>query len=702
MSKKWNIEKVRNIGISAHIDSGKTTLTERVLFYTGRIHAIHDVRGKDGVGAKMDSMELEKERGITIQSAATNVTWNDYDVNIIDTPGHVDFTIEVERSLRVLDGAILVLCGVAGVQSQSITVDRQMRRYKVPRIAFINKLDRAGANPFRVCEMLKEKLSHNAVLLQIPIGLEDKHEGVVDLVRMKAIYFEGEEGEKPVHKNIPESLEDQAKKYRLKMIEALSDFDDSLAEKFLSEEDPSEEEINTAIRKATLSLDITPVFMGSAFKNKGVQLVLDGVVDYLPNPSEVENKALDQMENEKEVLLSPTPDKPFVGLAFKLDDTRFGQLTYMRIYQGTVNKGDFIYNVRTGKKVKVPRIVYMHSDEMEDIEQASGGDIVAFFGIDCASGDTFCAEDVQYTMTSMFVPNAVISMAVAPKERSATGNFSKALQKFTREDPTFRVHRDEESAQTVISGMGELHLNIYIERMKREFKCEVDVGQPQVAYRETITKSVEYEYTHKKQTGGAGQFAKVVGTFNPLPVDEEKNYEFTSKITGGRIPKEYIPAVDRGFQEQMKKGPLIGFPIVGIQAILSDGAYHDVDSSELAFKVCAMAAFREHFSKAKPAVLEPIMKLEVSAPDEFQGNVIGQINQRRGMIKNTHSQNKFVTIEAEVPLAEMFNYSTELRSATQGKGEFTMEFARYSQVPRNIQEELIKKSTEKDKKEKKS
>ena len=701
MSKKWDIEQVRNIGISAHIDSGKTTLTERVLFYTGRIHAIHDVRGKDGVGAKMDSMELEKERGITIQSAATNVDWNDHDVNIIDTPGHVDFTIEVERSLRVLDGAILVLCGVAGVQSQSITVDRQMRRYKVPRIAFINKLDRAGANPFRVCDMLKEKLNHNAILLQVPIGLEEKHEGVVDLVTMKAIYFEGQEGENPVHKDIPGELEEKSRKYRLKMIEALSDFDDHLAEKFLNEEDPSIEEIKSAVRKATISLDITPVFMGSAFKNKGVQLVLDGVIDYLPSPFEVENKALDQMESEKEVILSPDPKKPFVGLAFKLDDTRFGQLTYMRIYQGTVNKGDFIYSIRTGKKVKVPRIVYMHADEMEDIESASGGDIVAFFGIDCATGDTFCSEDVQYTMTSMFVPNAVISMAIAPKERSATGNFSKALQKFTREDPTFRVHRDEESAQTVISGMGELHLNIYIERMKREFKCEVDVGQPQVAYRETITKSVAYEYTHKKQTGGAGQFAKVVGKFNPLPVEEEKNYEFISKITGGRIPKEYIPAVDKGFQEQMKKGPLIGFPIVGVQAILSDGAYHDVDSSELAFKICAMTAFREHFSKARPAVLEPIMKLEVSAPDEFQGNVIGQINQRRGMIKNTHSQNKFVTIEAEVPLAEMFSYSTELRSATQGKGEFTMEFARYSQVPRNIQEELIKQGAEKDKKEKK-
>ncbi len=702
MSKKWNIEKVRNIGISAHIDSGKTTLTERILFYTGRIHAIHDVRGKDGVGAKMDSMELEKERGITIQSAATNVHWDEHDVNIIDTPGHVDFTIEVERSLRVLDGAILVLCGVAGVQSQSITVDRQMRRYKVPRIAFINKLDRAGANPFRVCEMLREKLNHNTILTQIPIGLEEKHEGVVDLVTMKAIYFEGEEGERPVTKDMPEELKNQAREYRLKMIEALSDFDDTLAEKFLNEKDPDEEEIHSALRKVTLSLNATPVFMGSAFKNKGVQPVLSAVVNYLPSPAEVENKALDQMNNEREVILSPRLETPFVGLAFKLDDTRFGQLTYMRLYQGTVKKGDFIYNVRTGKKVKVPRIVYMHADEMEDIEIAKGGDIVAFFGIDCASGDTFCSENAQYTMTSMFVPNAVISMAIEPKERSSTGNFSKALQKFTREDPTFRVHRDEESAQTVISGMGELHLNIYIERMKREFKCEVNVGQPQVAYRETITKPVKYEYTHKKQTGGAGQFAKVMGTFNPLPVDEEKNYEFVSKITGGRIPKEYIPAVDRGFQEQMKKGPLLGFPIVGVQAILSDGAYHDVDSSELAFKICAMTAFREHFSKASPAVLEPIMKLEVSAPDEFQGNVIGQINQRRGMIKNTHSQNKFVTIEAEVPLAEMFSYSTELRSATQGKGEFTMEFARYFQVPGGIQVELIKKHTEKEKKEKKA
>ncbi len=702
MSRKWDIKKVRNIGISAHIDSGKTTLTERILYYTGRIHVIHDVRGKDGVGAKMDSMELEKERGITIKSAATNVQWEDCAINIIDTPGHVDFTIEVERALRVLDGAILVLCGVAGVQSQSITVDRQMRRYHVPRIAFINKLDRAGANPFRVSEMLKEKLNHNIVLMQIPIGLESAHEGVVDLIQMKAIYFEGDEGENPVLKDIPSQLMKQAKEYRIKMIESLSDFDDGLAEKFLNEEDPSEELIKNAIRKATLSLEITPVFMGSAFKNKGVQSVLSGVVDYLPDPSQIENRALDQSKKEKEIILSTDPEKPFVGLAFKLEDGRFGQLTYMRLYQGKVCKGDFIYNVRTGQKLKVPRIVYMHSDEMEDVEQAEAGDIVAFFGIDCASGDTFCSKDIQYTMTSMFVPEPVISLAIQAKERNATSNFNKALLKFHKEDPTFQVHRDRESGETIISGMGELHLNIYIERMKREFSCEVQAGQPQVAYRETITREVEYDYTHKKQTGGAGQFARVQGTLGPLPEGSGKNYEFISKVRGGRIPKEYIPAVDRGFQKQMQKGPLIGFPIVGVKAILSDGAFHDVDSSELAFKICAMSTFREYFIKAKPVILEPIMKLEVAAPEEFQGNVIGQINQRRGMIKNSQSEQKFVTIEAEVPLATMFDYSTELRSATQGKGEFTMEFARYSQVPASVQEELIKMYEEKRKKEKRA
>jgi len=690
VAKKWDISKIRNIGISAHIDSGKTTLTERILFYTGRIHAIHDVRGKDKVGAKMDSMELERERGITIKSAATNVSWKDVDINIIDTPGHVDFTIEVERALRVLDGAILVLCGVAGVQSQSFTVDRQMRRYNVPRIAFVNELERAGANPFSVAESLKDKLRHNAILTQIPIGLEDKHEGVVDLFTMKAIYFEGDQGEKVVEKEIPEELKNQANEYRQKMVEALADFDDGLAEKFLNEEEIFKEKLYPVARKATLDLKITLVFMGSAYKNKGVQPLLDAVGVFLPDPTEVENTALDLDQNEKKIVVEPSSEKPLLLLAFKLEDTQFGQLTYMRIYQGIVNKGDFIINTRTGKRLKVPRLVYMHADDMEDIDKAEAGDIVAIFGVDCASGDSFTDGKINYAMSSMFVPDPVMSLAIAPKEQSASGNFTKSLQKFRKEDPTFFVHRDEESGQTIISGMGELHLNIYIERMKREFNCEAEFGKPQVAYRETISQTVPYDYTHKKQTGGAGQFAKVVGRLEPLGENPEQNYEFVNKIVSGRIPKEYIPAVDKGFREQMTKGPLIGFPIVSIKATLSDGAYHDVDSSEMAFRICAMAAFREAYMKGHPIALEPIMKLEVSCPEEFQGSVVGQINQRRGLIKKTETSESFTTVEAEVPLAEMFEYSTELRSATQGKGDFTMEPARYARVPGNIQEELVK------------
>ena len=690
MSDKWQVENIRNIGISAHIDSGKTTLTERVLFYTGRIHAIHDVKGKDGVGAKMDSMDLERERGITIQSAATNVKWKDTEINIIDTPGHVDFTIEVERALRVLDGAVLVLCGVAGVQSQSITVDRQMKRYSVPRLAFINKLDRAGANPFRVTESLREKLRHNALLTQIPIGLEDKHEGVADLFTMKALYFEGSEGEKTTVKDIPPELLEQAKEYRHKLIEGLADFDDALAEKFLSEEAVSAEELQKVARKATLDLKITLVFMGSAYKNKGVQPLLDGVTLYLPNPTEVKNTALDLDNNEAEISVQPSQEEPLLLLAFKLEDTRFGQLTYMRVYQGTIRKGDFIINIRDKKKVKIPRLGRMHADEMEEVPEAHAGDIVAVFGVECATGDTFTDGKLNYAMSSMFVPDPVMSLSIEPKEQKTAGNFTKALQKFRKEDPTFFVRRDEESAQTIISGMGELHLNIYVERMKREFNCEVNVGKPQVAYRETISQPVEYDYTHKKQTGGAGQFAKVVGTFTPLDENAEVNYEFVDKIVSGRIPKEYIPAVNKGFKEQMEKGPLIGFPIVGVKAVLSDGAFHDVDSSEMAFRICAMAAFREFYMKARPVALEPLMKLEVSCPEEFQGNVIGQINQRRGVIRGTETQEGFTTVEAEVPLMEMFEYSTELRSATQGKGEFTMEFSRYARTPRNIQETLVK------------
>lgn len=698
MANKWDINLVRNIGISAHIDSGKTTLSERILFYGGKIHAIHEVKGKDGVGATMDSMDLEREKGITIKSAATNVFWHDTIINIIDTPGHVDFTIEVERSLRVLDGAILVLCGVSGVQSQSITVDRQMKRYNVPRLAFINKLDRSGANPFRVTEALREKLYLNAVMVNLPIGLEDKIQGVVDLLKMKAYYNEGGDGETVVEKEIPGDMIEQAKEFRQNLIAKLADIDDGIGEKFLMEEEPTEDEIRAAIRKGVLALKFVPVFCGSAYKNRGVQKLLDGVHDYLPNPTEKRNEGLDLDKNEEKVAIACDPNAPFVGYAFKLEDGRYGQLTYMRIYQGTLNKGDFIVNTANQRKVKVPRLVKMHSDAMTDITTASAGDIIALFGVDCSSGDTFTNGDLNYAMTSMFVPDAVISLAVSPKSKEGAANFSKALQKFRKEDPTFRVHRDEESNETIISGMGELHLEIYIERMKREFACEVIAGKPQVAYRETINQLANFDYTHKKQTGGSGQYAKIAGTIEPLKIEEgkdPKSYEFADEVVGGRIPKEFIPAVDEGFQEQMKKGPLIGFPIVGVKVTLQDGAYHDVDSSYMAFKIAAMAALREFYPQAAPTALEPIMKLEVTAPEEFQGNLMGQINQRRGMIQGTTTIEGNVTVAAEVPLTEMFGYSTDLRSATQGKGEFSMEFARYAAVPRGIQDELAKKYQEK-------
>ncbi len=692
MSKKWNIDMVRNIGISAHIDSGKTTTSERILFYGGRIHAIHEVRGKDGVGATMDSMDLEREKGITIQSAATQVQWKDYTINLIDTPGHVDFTVEVERSLRVLDGAILLLCGVAGVQSQSITVDRQMKRYSVPRLAFVNKLDRQGANPYRVTDALIEKLRLNAVMIQIPIGLEDQHRGHVDLTDMKAYINEGENGETVKVEDIPVDLVDQAKKYRQIMIGKLADIDPTIEEKFLMEEEPSTEEIRAALRKGTIALKIVPVLCGSAFKNKGVQRLMDAVTYYLPSPAEKKEQALDLNKNEEKFDLFPDNAKPLVSLAFKLQETPFGQLTYMRIYQGKMSKGDFIINQVNKKSVKIPRLVRMHSDKMEDIDTAYAGDIVALFGIDCASGDTFCDENIQASMQSMHVPDSVISLAVAPKDKAGANNFSKALQKFRKEDPTFRVHRDEESNETIISGMGELHLEIYVERMKREFNCEVIVGQPQVAYRETISQEAAFDYTHKKQTGGSGQYAKIVGKIQPLPPQEDGAvFKFDNKVVGGRIPKEFIPAVEEGFKEQTVKGPLIGFPIVGVEVVLEDGAYHDVDSSYMAFKIAGMAALREVYAAAKPTVLEPIMKLETTVPDEYQGSAVGQINQRRGTIVGTTAFEGNCVIEAEVPLTEMFGYSTDLRSATKGKGEFSMEFAKYAAVPRNIQEELAKK-----------
>lgn len=697
MSKKWDINIIRNIGISAHIDSGKTTLSERLLFYGGKIHAIHEVKGKDGVGATMDSMDLEREKGITIQSAATQLHWKDYTINLIDTPGHVDFTIEVERSLRVLDGAVLVLCGVAGVQSQSITVDRQMKRYSVPRLAFVNKLDRQGANPIRVKDALIDKLRLNAVMAQLPIGLEDKHIGVVDLITMRSFINEGANGEIVKEGDIPADMLADAKEYRHTLIGKLADVDDVVGEKFLMEQEPTVEELRAAMRKGVIELKICPVFCGSAFKNKGVQALMDAVTYYLPTPNEKREFAFDLDNKEEKVDLFPDNSKDLCALAFKLQETQFGQLTYMRVYQGTIKKGDFIVNSSNKKSVKVPRLVRMHSDKMEEVDVSYAGDIIALFGIDCASGDTFCGEGKKlYAMQSMHVPDAVISLAISPKFKEGANNFTKALQKFRKEDPTFRVKRDEESAETIISGMGELHLEIYVERMKREFNCEVVVGAPQVAYRETITQEAEYDYTHKKQTGGSGQFAKVVGKIRPLgPQEDGATFKFLDEVVGGRIPKEFIPAVDDGFREQCVKGPLIGFPIVGVEVELNDGSYHDVDSSYMAFKIASMAAMREVYPQAKPVILEPIMKLETTVPEEYQGPAVGQINQRRGTITGTTAFEGNVVVEAEVPLTEMFGYSTDLRSATKGKGEFSMEFAKYSQVPRNVQEELVKKYAQK-------
>jgi len=684
------IEKIRNIGISAHIDSGKTTLSERILFYTGKIHKIEEVRGKSGVGAKMDSMDLEREKGITIQSAATYCMWDGYNINLIDTPGHVDFTIEVERALRVLDGAVLVLCGTSGVQSQSYTVDRQMRRYNVPRVAFINKLDRAGADPARVTGQLKEKLRHNTITLHLPIGAEADFEGIIDLVVMKAIYFDGDSGEDLRYEAIPADMLEKAKQARHDMIAAIADHDDAMAEIFLNEQEPTEEQIHDAIRRVTIALKMTPVFIGSAYKNKGVQLLLNGVNRYLPNPTEVTNVAFDQNNKEEKVILQSDAKKPFVGLAFKLEDGKYGQLTYMRIYQGSVGKGDFIVNNSGGRKrVKVPRLVRMHSSEMNDIETATAGDIVALFGVECSSGDTFTTESIEYTMTSMHVPDSVISLAVAPKDKGATANFSKALNRFTKEDPTFRVHRDEESAQTIISGMGELHLEIYIERMKREYGCEVIAGKPQVAYREAMTQKGDFNYTHKKQTGGSGQYGRVAGYIEPLPADHETGFEFVDDIVGGSIPREFIPACEKGFREAVKKGPLIGFPIVGVKVTINDGQSHPVDSSEIAFRTAALMGFREAYEKAKPTILEPVMKVEIQFPEEFQGVVLGQINQRRGTIISTEKLEGFVQAVAEVPLNDMFGYSTDLRSVTQGKGEFSMEFARYAEVPKQGREVMI-------------
>ncbi len=687
-----NIEKVRNIGISAHIDSGKTTLTERFLFYTDRIHAIHEVKGKDGVGATMDSMELEKERGITIASAATFCEWNGFQINLIDTPGHVDFTIEVERSLRVLDGAILILCSVGGVQSQSITVDRQMRRYNVPCIAFINKCDRSGANPAKVIKQLKEKLGHNAVSVQIPIGLEADFEGVVDLITMRAIYFDGSNGEIIRHENIPADLLDEAEAMRDALLDAASLFSEELTDALLEEAEITTEMIVSALRSGTLQRAITPVFLGSAYKNKAVQPLLDAVTKFLPSPGDVENEALDMDSEEKSVKLSFDQSDPLVALVFKLEDGTFGQLSYIRVYQGSISKGDLVKNIRTGKNFKIGRLARMHSNQMEEIDSIRAGVIGALFGIDCASGDTFVAPSLNLSMTSMFVPEPVISLALIAEDNKSRVNLSKALNRFTKEDPTFKTFVDEDTNDTIIQGMGELHLDVYVERMRREYEANVTTGKPRVAYRETITRRSEFNYTHKKQTGGAGQFGRVAGFLEPVSGEE---FVFENKIVGGAIPTQFISACEKGILACLKKGPFLGFPIDGIRVVINDGASHSVDSSEMAFQNAARGAFLEGYRKAAPVINEPIMKVVVETPAEFSGPVMALLNQRRGLIVGSQDDSSMSVVEAQAPLAEMFGFSTILRSATQGKAQFTMEFFSYKQAPKSVAAE-IEKNLQKD------
>ncbi|CDH09618.1 probable Elongation factor G, mitochondrial [Zygosaccharomyces bailii ISA1307] len=687
-----NIEKIRNIGISAHIDSGKTTFTERVLYYTGRIKAIHEVRGRDNVGAKMDHMDLEREKGITIQSAATFCSWDkdnkDYHFNLIDTPGHIDFTIEVERALRVLDGAVLVVCAVSGVQSQTVTVDRQMRRYNIPRITFINKMDRMGANPFRAVEQIHSKLKIPAAVLQVPIGIESDLEGVVDIINRVAVYNKGDHGETLVTSPVPENLKDLVEEKRQVLIETLADVDDEIAELFLEEQEPSVEQIKNAIRRATIARKFSPVLMGSALANTGVQAVLDAVVDYLPNPSEVLNTALNLADNEAKVNLVPSVQKPFLGLAFKLEEGQYGQLTYIRVYQGRLRKGTYITNVKTGKKIKVSRLVRMHSNDMEDVDEVGSGEICATFGIDCASGDTFSDGTVQYSMSSMFVPDAVVSLSVTPKSKDA-GNFSKALNRFQKEDPTFRVKFDAESKETIISGMGELHLEIYVERMRREYNVECTTGRPQVSYRESITTPAEFDYTHKKQSGGAGQYGRVIGNVSPAAEGEKGKNAFETAIVGGRIPDKYLAACGKGFDEACEKGPLVGHKVLGVNMLINDGAIHAVDSNELSFKTATMAAFREAFLSARPVILEPIMVVTVTAPNEFQGNVIGTLNKLQAVIQDTENGHDEFTMRSECPLSNLFGYATSLRASTQGKGEFTLEFSHYAPTAPNVQRELI-------------
>jgi len=683
-----NPRNLRNIGISAHIDSGKTTLSERILFYAGRIHRMQEVKG-DGDGATMDHMELEKERGITITSAATTVNWNDATINLIDTPGHVDFTVEVERSLRVLDGAILVLCAVGGVQAQTLTIDRQMRRYHVPRLALVNKLDRIGADPLKVARQLREKLGCDAVLMQIPIGLEADFQGVVDLAAQQAIYFDGSHGEEVRREQVPASLAGQARRARQQMLEALSMYSDELLELLLSEEPVPAELIHEVVRAAVIGEQLTPVFLGSAYRNKGVQPLLDAVVRYLPSPLDRDTKALAHDDPHREFPLAADCDKPTVAMAFKIVEDPYGALTFMRIYQGSFVKGGTYCNQRTGRKERFSRIVRMHADEREEIDAAGAGEIVAVLGVDCASGDTYASTYPYCTLQKMHVPEPVIKMAIEPVQRDGADRLFKALGRYRREDPTLRVSVDDETGETLIAGMGQLHLEIYVERIRREYNVEVKVGPPKVHYREAPTQPARFDLRHRKQTGGAGQYAHIVGRMEVLPEDAEEPFLFEDQVVGGRIPRQFIPAIEKGFRQAIAKGPVAGYPVVGLQVILEDGSHHEVDSSDLAFQICAQTAMRETFPKTRPVLLEPVMKIEIECPGQFQGPVVGDLTARRGLVVATEADGPIARIEGEVPLAETFGYSTDLRSMTQGQGTFTLELARYRRMPPSIEREVI-------------
>ena len=687
MARQTPLNRVRNIGIAAHIDAGKTTTSERILFFTGVSHKIGEVH--EGA-ATMDWMEQERERGITITSAATTCFWKDHQINLIDTPGHVDFTIEVERSMRVLDGAVAVFCAVGGVQPQSETVWRQANKYGVPRMVFVNKMDRTGANFFGVEQQINDRLKANPVPIQIPIGAEDTFKGVVDLVTMKALTWDDAKGPSlPDIGEIPAELKDKAEEYRAKMIEAIAETDDALMEKFFAGEELSEDEIKKGIKKGCLSMTIIPMLCGTAFKNKGVQPLLDAVIDYLPAPDEVaEIKGV--YDDGSEVSVANSDDGEFAGLAFKImTDPFVGQLTFVRVYRGCLESGSYVYNSVKGKKERIGRLLRMHSNKREEVKEIYAGEIGAVVGLkDTFTGDTLTGEKDHVILEKMDFPDPVISVAVEPKTKADQEKMGLALQKLAQEDPSFRVSTDEESGQTIISGMGELHLEIIVDRMLREFKVEAEVGQPQVAYRETIKSAVEQEYKYAKQSGGRGQYGHVFLRIEP--VEAGSGFTFVNDIKGGVVPKEYIPAVEKGCQEALQNGILAGYPVEDVKITLFDGSYHEVDSSEMAFKLAASMGFKEGAKKANPAILEPMMKVEVETPEEYMGDVIGDLNKRRGQVNSMdeRSGNKIVT--AFCPLSQMFGYSTDLRSQTQGRATYSMEFDHYEEVPRNVADEIIK------------